>query len=404
MFPSNFNFAFADPSPCFSKTYWAKLSTLKIIFRSAAVDSVGEALRQFDEGEIDSDFVLISGDVVSNMDLQKAFLRHHQIRKKDKTVLMSSVFKKASPHHRSRAGEDTTIVALRKQTHQLLHLDNSSSAEVNVQHELFKEKGEIELRYDLFDCHIDLCSADVINVFQDEFDWRDLRKDFILGILESEILNYKVHVQVLEDEYAARVRSLNTYAAISRDIVCRWSFPLVPDSNISGFMWDQSSYSYTRPNIYMEQGVQLDRTSQIQRGTVVGSGTSVGEDSVLKNSVIGRNCTIGNQVTITNSFLWDNVVVEDGCSIVDSIVCCRATVKSGCKVSSGCILSFDCTLGPDTVLEPQTKITVKNLLKFNDFKNPTEPIDIGEGGKGFRWCYDEGDPTNSLSMHSLPPE
>ena len=130
-------------------------------------------MRQFEIGEIESDFVLISGDVISNMHLEKAFEAHKQLRKKDKSVLMTSLFKKASPHHRSRAGGDTTIVAVDKSTQQLLHMDNSSNFEFYLQKELFSNRSSgIELRYDLFDCRIDICSPDVILLFHDEFDWQ----------------------------------------------------------------------------------------------------------------------------------------------------------------------------------------------------------------------------------------
>jgi len=380
------------------QTYWAELPNVEIIYKSGPVDSVGEALRQFEVNEIESDFVLISGDVVSNMDLQKAFQRHEQIRKKDKSMVMTSVFKKASPHHRSRAGGDTTIVALHKGTQQLLHLDNSASIEVYIQRELFKETSEIELRYDLIDCRIDICAPDVITLFHDEFDWQDLRQDFILGILESEILNFKIHTHVVEHEYAARVRSLNTYAAISRDIIRRWTHPLVPDSNISGYIWSDSTYSVTRSNIYMEDDVRLERSSQVVRGSVIAAGSSVGAKSIIQGSVLGRHCVVGKNVKVTGSFLWGRVTIEDNCTIENSILCNGVVVKANSHISSGCILSFDTVVGPDITLEPETKITMQVPSEFNDVDDPTDTIELGADGCGFQWLYDEGDPTNSLDF------
>ena len=153
-------------------TYWSELPSIEIKFVSSEVDSLGEAMRQFEIGEIESDFVLISGDVVSNMHLEEAFKKHKEVRKKDKSVLMTSLFKKASPHHRSRAGGDTTIVAIDKPTQQLLHMDNTSNFELFIQKDLFKDYQEIEVRYDLFDCRIDICSSEVISLFHDEFDWQ----------------------------------------------------------------------------------------------------------------------------------------------------------------------------------------------------------------------------------------
>lgn len=148
---------------------------MEIIFKVVAgTDSVGSALRCFDVDEIQTDFVLISADVISNMKLDKVFEKHKRLRKSDSSVIMTSIFKKAAPHHRSRAGEDATILAVNKRTDQLLHLDNKGKNEIYLDTDLFKSADEIQIRYDLIDCRIDICSPQVICLFQDEFDWKGL--------------------------------------------------------------------------------------------------------------------------------------------------------------------------------------------------------------------------------------
>ena len=42
---------------------------------------------------------------------------------------------------------------------------------------------------------------------------------------------------------------------LSQDIMMRWSFPLVPDSNFD----ETSTYSYRRKHVYVEDGVVLAR-------------------------------------------------------------------------------------------------------------------------------------------------
>ena len=60
---------------------------------------------------------------------------------------------------------------------------------------------------------------------------------------------------MITGEYAARVRSLNTYAGISKDIINRWTYPMVPDNNILG----TTTYEFSRPSIYKENNVILSR-------------------------------------------------------------------------------------------------------------------------------------------------
>ena len=129
-------------------------------------------MRQFEIGEIENDFVLVNSDVISNVRLQKAFEKYQALRKKDKSILMTSLFKKASPFHRSRAGGDATIIAIEKNTQRLVHLDNTANFELFLQKELFSDHNEIQVRFDLFDCRIDICCPEVIALFHDEFDWQ----------------------------------------------------------------------------------------------------------------------------------------------------------------------------------------------------------------------------------------
>ena len=59
---------------------------------STACKTAGEALREVDiKDVIKSDFVLVSGDVVSNMDLGAALKAHKLRRDKNKNALMTMV-------------------------------------------------------------------------------------------------------------------------------------------------------------------------------------------------------------------------------------------------------------------------------------------------------------------------
>lgn len=84
--------------------------------------SPGDALRVVDQRNVvRSDFVLVSGDVVSNMALAPALAAHRARRKTDKQVLMTMVTKTVSTRQRlQRLGDPELVVALDHDTHQLL--------------------------------------------------------------------------------------------------------------------------------------------------------------------------------------------------------------------------------------------------------------------------------------------
>lgn len=53
-----------------------------------------------------------------------------------------------------------------------------------------------------------------MSLFEDNFDWQDLRKDFVHGVLTSDILLKNIHCHIVSDGYAARVRDTKSYDAV----------------------------------------------------------------------------------------------------------------------------------------------------------------------------------------------
>jgi translation initiation factor eIF-2B subunit epsilon len=265
--------------------------------------SAGDALREIDARQlIKDDFVLINADVISNMKLDAVLAAHKARRAKDKHAILTMVFKEVAPHHRTLSLEDDLVVALDASTGQLLHYDNDfASRDVQLDTAAFADHRAIELRHDLIDTRIDICAPELLFQFTDNFDYQDLRADFLHGVVTSEILGNSIHTHVIKDEYAARMKDLRTYAAVSTDIVHRWAFPMVPDLN----WWqrrDDGDYKLLRRSVYRDRNVTLNRTAVLGGGTVVGGFTTIGAGSRLENCIIGRRCVIGDNVQLSNCF------------------------------------------------------------------------------------------------------
>lgn len=165
---------------------------------------------------------------------------------------MTTVFKKAEPTHRTRylfslsfylhiasSLQDDVIVAIERPTGKLLYYESRPEIrKLNVPLEIFNGHTEVQFRYDMLDCRIDICSPEVrtttgsnpivplfffcltfidfkvLLLFADNFDYQDLRQDFIRGVLTDDILGNKIFAHVISGEYAARVRDLRTYHAV----------------------------------------------------------------------------------------------------------------------------------------------------------------------------------------------
>jgi translation initiation factor eIF-2B subunit epsilon len=54
----------------------------------------------------------------------------------------------------------------------------------------------------------------VLSLFQDNFDYGDIRRDFVHGVLTSDLLMKNIHCYIAKEGYAARVQDTRSYDAI----------------------------------------------------------------------------------------------------------------------------------------------------------------------------------------------
>lgn len=50
-----------------------------------------------------------------------------------------------------------------------------------------------------------------------------------LTICFFQIMGYKIFVHEIHSDYAARIDNFRSYDTVSKDIIHRWTYPLVPD-------------------------------------------------------------------------------------------------------------------------------------------------------------------------------
>eukprot|EP00775_Hariotina_reticulata_P010863 gene10863-11017_t len=247
--------------------------------------SLGEAMRSLDQKDIiKSTFVLVSGDTVSNMDLRPALAAHKERIERDKDSIMT--------------------MGTRARGSQFWKLDAA----------LWSERDSVQVRSDLLDTHIAICSPEVLMMFSDNFDYQTLKRDFVVGTLSEEELGKKIYLHILEGEYAARIHNLRSYDAVSRDLMGRWAFPFVPDTNVfyKAGPWGPSSYRYARGH---------------------------------NHSVIGRGCTIGKNCRLHGCYLQGVVV------------------SAGATVLQGVVLSYGVVVGPRHTVPPYVVVSLCKHLQ-----------------------------------------
>lgn len=350
------------------------------------------------------DFLIVYGDVVSNLPIEAAIAAHRQRRAKDKNAIMTMVLREAGTVHRTKMQRVSPVFVLDPTKNRCLHYEqmrpNQPSHLVTLDSDILKEHDELEIREDLIDCGIDICTPDVLALWSDNFDYEAPRKGFLHSVLKDYELNGKtIHTHIVDEHYAARVKNLRAYDAVTKDILSRWAYPICPDSNL---VRDQT-YRLTKGNVYREEGVVLARSCHIGPRTVIGRATAVGEGSQISNSIIGRRCIIGRNVKISGAYIWDDAYIGDGTVVQDAIIANEASVGKKCNIMPGALLSYGVHVSDGMTIKSRiTKMKREQGYEQDEVvRGETDKDIVGQKGEGFEYETSEDEDEDDQEHHSL---
>lgn len=357
----------------------------KFTFLKSAATSVGDVMRDLDQkGLVTGDFLAVSGDVVSNYPIAEAMAKHKLRRQKDKNAIMTMLLRQIGPSHKPGEGSLLPTFAIDPTNDRCLHYEELRSghgADLAIDPHMLLMP-ELEIRQDLIDCRIDICTPDMLSLWSDNFDNQSPRKDFLHGVLKDYELNGKtIHVHIIDDHFASRVSNLRAYDALTRDIISCWSFPACPGAD--------AKYRSSRQRVYQEDGLQLARNCRIKPRSIIGRGTSIGDRSVVQNSVIGKNCQIGRNVQIKDAFIWDHAVIEDDAKILRAIIADEAVIGRGCTVEEGSLISFGVRIEQGLKIGNGRRIT-KARTKDGKPHSSDKKL-VGSDGEGYAFVEEEED-------------
>ncbi|XP_026416310.1 translation initiation factor eIF-2B subunit epsilon-like [Papaver somniferum] len=238
---------------------WSSLHNPKFTVKTIAPRgsvSAGDALRFIYELDVirgdfilpsgDGDFILLSGDTVTNMpSLEKVLQEHKQRKEGDNNAIMTMLVINKSKHKTTlpvnptpgNNDDDQLVMAIHPNTKELLYYDEDAADSNAAMVIALRNKGlvldspdDVKVHNDIEDFYIDVCSPEVLSLFADNFDYQQLRRDFVKGLLEDDVMIYKIFIHEIQSDYD----TFRSYDSISKDIMQQSTYPLVPDVQFSG--------------------------------------------------------------------------------------------------------------------------------------------------------------------------
>ena len=412
--------AFADQLKAYiDGSHWVqeKQFVVKLINAPRCL-SVGEALKEIDAtGLITHQFVLVTADVVGNLKLAETIAAHKARVTKDKDDFMTMVLKEARPGHAMRSSRtEERLMAIDKADGRLLAYTQFERLRAFVPTQALAEAAAVQIRNDLLATGVFICSPEVPMLFTDNFDYSSM-DDLIRAVLGAdETSSHRIFTTITHEEYAYQVCDIQRYDAVSKDILNRWVYPLVPDVFSPG---EATTAFYKRNHLYLQPNVYLARSCVLDAAVLIGSGSRVGsdEDSTkthITGSTIGKNCTIGSGVSLANAYLWDNVVVGDNVKIDKAILGFGVRILDNVVIEPGCIFADGVVIGPDVIVPAGSRFTLQPIEedgwgeKSGERDSEEEPEydwdDVGKEGRGYLWEDYEGEEDGAVIWGAEPSE
>lgn len=284
-------------------------------------------------------FIIISGDLVTDFDFRKIF-DYHEKKNSKLTITLTSV-------------------------------DNPLEFGVVIAN----EEGKIEK-------------------FLEKPSWGEVFSDTIntgIYIIEPEILEYipkNENYDFSKDLFPKLMREgIDLMAGYSegywRDVGNPESYRDVYDDILTGkvnFKLDGEKTSFPDGVLYSDESYSFDKSIEIVGTVVLGKNVTLKKGVKLNNVVIGDNVTIGKESKIRNSVIWNDVEIHakvklDACVICnDNVIGKNVTANAGMILAEGCEIGQltkieqDVTIWPDKKIE-DASIVSHSLILGNKYKN-----------------------------------
>ncbi|MDA8026070.1 MAG: sugar phosphate nucleotidyltransferase [Actinomycetota bacterium] len=168
----------------------------------------------------------------------------------------------------------------------------------------------------------------------------DFSQEVFPKILEDD---KSIHAMICEG-YWEDVGTLEAYLSVHTDILTN-----KVNVELDGFMMDKG--------IYLGDGSEIHPTALVEGPVVIGDNCRIGPDArVRPYSVIGSNSRISTSAEIDRSVLHENVYIGEGSLIRGTIVGKSCDIRRSVHSEDGVVLGSDCYVGDGAQLFSKVKV------------------------------------------------
>ncbi|MFW6034775.1 MAG: sugar phosphate nucleotidyltransferase [Halothermotrichaceae bacterium] len=262
---------------------------------------------------LDETFVVISGDAITDFNLQKA-VNFHKEKQADATLVLA----------REEIPLDYGVVMTDDNGKIIRFLEKPNWGQVFS---------------DTINTGIYLLEPEIFNLFPKNIKF-DFSKDLFPLMLERKMKLFGIAL----NGYWNDIGSLEEYHQTHFDFINqKIDHPLEACCVIDN-------------NIWVEDGVEIDESADLKGPLYIGEGAKIGAHVKLTNSIIGRNCSIDTSASIKRSIIWDNNLIGANAEVRSAVLANNVILKERSAVFDRTVVGRNVVIGKRTRLKPGIKI------------------------------------------------
>ncbi len=168
----------------------------------------------------------------------------------------------------------------------------------------------------------------------------DFSRDLFPYLLKKEgkIYGYKA------EGYWCDVGNLNSYRQAQFDLLSKKVNVKLSGKEVREGIW-------LGENAVIEEGVTLQGPLSIGNGVVVRKGTLISS-----HSIIGNNSTIAINSTLEDSILWNDIYIGPYSELKGTTICKGVQLESSVSLSEDSVIGENCKISANALVQPEVKV------------------------------------------------
>ncbi|KJP86436.1 hypothetical protein AK88_03898 [Plasmodium fragile] len=300
-------------------------------------------------------------------------LLYERLKNKNYLILTSEIFDDVKPKDSKKGGSGANAMGM---SHGGRKDQRSSICKVGENKEYHTPSinfntstNSIIISYDLVMPNIFIITPQVFKLFEENFDYQCMKKDFIYNILKQEIKIEEIYVHALNNDYnytecnqiITTLTDFRIYFKFFKTLIERNVHPFL--ANSSHLLPDLPKFIFCEPGLYKAKNAIIDESCKLLKIVLVENYTEISEQTFIENSVICKNCKIGKNVKIVNSIIGKNSVVKDNVTIISSFISENNIINESVYIDECCVVGKNMNIPADTKIGKYTRLSAFKHLK-----------------------------------------